>query len=94
MRIELTTKWRIVITDGFAVGVLVVVAYLVRRHGLPTLGLWLDDAEEGAARKAFLSQLIMVGRDHPGYVAVLMGWGSLTGGSDTSLAYPALISGY
>ena len=74
-------------------GILIVIAFLVRRHGLPTQGLWLDDAEEGAARKASLSQLIMVGRDHPGYVAALMGWSRLTGGSDVSLAYPTLAAG-
>jgi hypothetical protein len=93
MEVDLDAKWRSVVTDLLVGGVLIVIAFLVRRHGLPTQGLWLDDAEEGAARKASLSQLIMVGRDHPGYVAALMGWSRLTGGSDVSLAYPALIAG-
>ena len=93
MELDLDAKWRSVVTDLVVVGVLIVIAFLVRRHGLPTQGLWLDDAEEGAARKASPSQLIMVGRDHPGYVAALMGWSRLTGGSDASLAYPALIAG-
>ena len=45
-------KRRRIATDLVVVGVLTVIAFLVRRHGLPTHGLWLDDAVEGAARKA------------------------------------------
>jgi Dolichyl-phosphate-mannose-protein mannosyltransferase len=93
VQFDLSAKWRGFGTDLAVVAVLIVIAFLVRRHGLPTQGLWLDDAQEGAARKASLSELIRVGRDHPGYVAVLMGWSRLTGGSDVSLAYPALIAG-
>jgi hypothetical protein len=37
--------------------------------------------------------LITVSQDHPGYIAALMGWSRLVGGSDVSLAYPALIAG-
>lgn len=93
VRFDQSAKWRGFGTDLAVLAVLIVIAFVVRRHGLPTQGLWLDDAQEGAARKTSLSQLIMVGRDHPGYVAVLMGWSRLTGGGDMSLAYPALIAG-
>src|SRR4051794_2317780 len=37
--------------DALIVGALLVAAYLSRRHGLPTDGLWLDDADPGAAMK-------------------------------------------
>lgn len=93
MSLHLSAKWRSIATDLLVAAILIVIAFIVRRHGLPTQGLWLDDAVEGAARKAPLSQLITVSQDHPGYIAVLMGWSRLAGGSDVSLAYPALIAG-
>jgi hypothetical protein len=75
--------------------VLVVVAFLARRHGLPTDGLWHDDTVPAAGVKAAssLSQLLAVSIEHPGFTAALMGWSHLTGGSDASLTYPALIAG-
>ncbi len=71
------------------------VAFLVRRHGLPTDGLWHDDTNPAAGLKAVssLSQLLAVSIEHPGFTAALMGWRDLTGGSDASLTYPALIAG-
>jgi hypothetical protein len=88
-----TPRWRRYGPELLVAGVLVVVAFLARRHGLPTDGLWLDDTDPGAAVKASLSQLPIVGEDHPGFIAALMGWSHLTGGSDASLAYPALVAG-
>lgn len=85
--------WRQYGPDLLLAGILAVVAFLARRHGLPTDGLWLDDADPGAAvMKASLSQLHLVGEDHPGFIVVLKGWSSLTGGSN-SLAHPAFIAG-
>jgi hypothetical protein len=88
------TWWRRYWPDLLLAGVLGVVAFLVRRHGLPTDGLWLDDAAPAAGLKASSpSQLFYVGVEHAGFIAVLIGWSRLTGGSDASLAYPALIAG-
>ena len=57
-------------------------------------GLWYDDAWVAAgALKGSLPQLLMVGSAHPGFTAVLMGWGHLTGGSAVSMAFPALVAG-
>jgi hypothetical protein len=86
--------WRRYWPDLLLAAVLTVVAVLSRRHGLPTDGLWQDDAEPGAAgMKASLSQLILVGKDHPGYIAILQGWRELTSGGSDSLAAPAFIAG-
>jgi hypothetical protein len=93
MELDRGATRRSVAVDVVIVGVLITIAVLVRVDGLPTHGLWLDDAVEGAARKAPLSQLFTVSQDHPGYVAALMAWGRISGGSDVSLAYPALIAG-
>jgi hypothetical protein len=75
--------------------VLLVVAFLARRHGLPTDGLTYDDTAPAAGAKgaSSLSDLFAVGIDHPGFTAVLMGWKDLIGGSDASWTYPALIAG-
>lgn len=73
--------------------VLGIVAFLARRHGLPTDGLWLDDSVTAAGLDASASGLLVVGADHPGFIAFLAGWSPLTGGSDAALAYPALIAG-
>src|SRR5689334_22922634 len=65
-------QWRRYWLDLLLAIALLVVAVLSRRHGLPTDGLWQDDAEPGAAAmKAPLDQLILVGKDHPGYIAIL-----------------------
>jgi hypothetical protein len=69
------------------------VAFLVRRHGLPTSGLWLDDAVVGAGLNASPTQLLIVGSNNPGFIAALMGWSQFSGQSDAGLAYPALIAG-
>ena len=88
-----STSWRGIVIDLIVVSALAIVAVLVRQHGLPTQGLWLDDAVEGAAVKAPLSQLITVSQDHPGYIVALKLWSHLFGGSDVSLAYPAFLAG-
>jgi hypothetical protein len=85
--------WRRYGPDLLLAGLLTVVAFLVRRHGLPTDGLWLDDAVVGAGLKSLPSHLLTVGANNPGFFAVLSGWSGLTGGSDAGLAYPALIAG-
>jgi hypothetical protein len=72
-----------------------VVAFLARRHGLPTDGLWHDDTNPAAGAKAAssLSQVFAVSIEHPGFTALLMGWKDLFGGGDASWSYPALIAG-
>jgi hypothetical protein len=72
---------------------LAVVAFLLRRHGLPTDGLWLDDSITGAGLTASPSDLFTVSADHPGFTVTLMVWRELTGGSDAALTYLALAAG-
>jgi len=72
---------------------LAVVAFLLRRHGLPTDGLWLDDSVQAAGLQASPSDLFAVSADHPGYTAFLIGWQALGGGSDAALTYPTLAAG-
>lgn len=72
---------------------LAVVAFLLRRHGVPTDGLWLDDSITGAGLTASPSDLFTVSADHPGFILTLMGWRDLTGGSDAALTYLALAAG-
>lgn len=86
-------RWERYGSELLVAGVLVVIAFLTRRHGLPTNGLWLDDAVVGAGLNASLSQLLTVGSNNPGFIAALMGWSPLTGGTDAGLAYPAFIAG-
>jgi hypothetical protein len=83
--------WRY-LPDLAVCSVLVVLAFVIRRHGLPTNGLWLDDAEDAAGLRAPISHLLTVGFDHPGFIASLMGWRHVLGG-DAALAYPAMIAG-
>ena len=72
---------------------LAIVAILVRRHGLPTDGLWLDDSITGAAVRTWSpGDFLALGADHPGYIVLLTGWTQLAGG-DEALAYPALVAG-
>jgi hypothetical protein len=87
--------WQRYGADLLIAAVLGVVAYLARRHGLPTDGLWHDDTNPAAGAKAAssLSQLLAVSLEHPGYTVLLKGWWDLPGGSDASWAYPALIAG-
>jgi hypothetical protein len=75
--------------------VLLVVAFLTRRHVLPTDGLQYEDTAPAAGAKAAssLSQLFNVGIDHPGFSAILIAWHDLFGGSDASFTHPALIAG-
>ena len=72
---------------------LAVVAFLLRRHGLPTDGLWFGDAVQAAALPASASDLFAVSADHPGYTALLIGWRAIGGGSDAVLTYPTLAAG-
>src|ERR687887_294769 len=72
---------------------LAVVGFLLRRDGLPTDGLWLDDSIVGAGLHASVHDLLPVSADHPGYQAGLIGWNELTGGNDATLAYPTLARG-
>jgi hypothetical protein len=81
--------------DLVVAGVLLVIAFLARRHGLPTDGLWHDDTNPAAGAKAVssLSDLFAVSIEHPGFTALLMGWRDLIDGGDASWTYPALIAG-
>lgn len=79
--------------DAVAVSLLVATAILTRWHGLPTDGLWIDDARAAVGLKAPLSQLFTAGPDFPGFISALIGWRWLSGGGDVILAYPALIAG-
>ena len=87
------SSWRTYTPEVLIVVVLGVTAFIVRMHELPTNGFWLDDAVTAAGLKASPSQIVAVNFDHPGYAAGLMAWSRLIGGSDVSLAYPALIAG-
>src|SRR5215211_55067 len=85
--------WRSWASDALTAAVLTAVAFIARRGGLPTDGLWHDDAwVVYGATKGSLSHLFTVGADHPGFTLVLMAWTRL-GGSFESTAYPALIAG-
>jgi hypothetical protein len=86
-------RWRTWAPDALMAAVLGTVAFIARRGGLPTDGLWHDDAwVVFGATKGSLSNLFTVGADHPGFTLVLMAWTRL-GGSFESTAYPALIAG-
>jgi hypothetical protein len=82
---------------AFDVAVLVgltVVAYLVRRGGLPTNGLWFDDSWVAAgALFGKPANLMTVGSGQPMFTAGLMAWHAVVGGSLRHLAYPALVAG-
>jgi hypothetical protein len=76
-----------------AVAVLLVLALAARLHALPDNGLFHDDAWVAlGVLKGGPSDLLTVSTNHPGFSALLMGWGALTG-SPESLAYPALLAG-
>src|SRR5215211_2003383 len=85
--------WRTWAPDALTVAALAAVAFIARVGGLPTDGLWHDDAwVVFGATKGSLSHLLTVGADHPGFTLFLMAWTRL-GGSFESTAYPALIAG-
>jgi len=72
---------------------LTAVAFIARRGGLPTDGLWHDDAwVVFGSTEGSLSHLFTVGADHPGFTLVLMAWTRL-GWSIESTSYPAFIAG-
>jgi hypothetical protein len=87
-------RWSSLAPDVLVFVVLLVTAFVARRGGLPTDGLWHDDAwvAAGAVRGSFW-QLFTVGSGHPGYTGVLMGWGWLAGGSTQSVAFLTLVAG-
>jgi hypothetical protein len=70
-----------------------VVAFLVRRGGLPHDGLWFDDSwVASGAIHGNLFNVITVGSGHPAFTALLMGWHQLDH-SLSGLAIPPLIAG-
>src|SRR5262249_33559201 len=80
--------------DFTVVVVLIVIGFLVRRDGLPTNGLFPDDAWVATgAIYGPLSNLITVGSAHPGFTLFLMAWHGLGGGGLRSLAFPAFTAG-
>jgi hypothetical protein len=81
------------IGDALVVVLLLVTAFLARRHSLPRDGLWYDDAWEAAgAAKGSLSHLLAVSENQPGFRLALMVLYRLTRNS-ASFAYPAMIAG-
>jgi hypothetical protein len=85
--------WRSWGPDALIAVTLIVVAFIARRDGLPTDGLWHDDAwVVFAATKGSLSHLFTIGADHPGFTLLLMAWTRL-GGTIESTSYPAFIAG-
>jgi hypothetical protein len=86
-------RWRSWAPDALVVATLTAVAFITRHGGLPTDGLWHDDAwVVFGATKGSLSHLFTVGADHPGYTLLLMAWTRL-GGNIESTSYPAFIAG-
>jgi hypothetical protein len=84
--------WVRVIEVAALIGV-TVVAFLVRRGGLPHDGLWFDDSwVASGAIHGNLFDVITVGSGHPAFTALLMGWHQLDH-SLSGLAIPALIAG-
>jgi hypothetical protein len=79
--------------DALTVAALAVVAFIARHGGLPTDGLWHDDAwVVFGSTEGSLSHLLTVGADHPGFTLLLMAWTRL-GGSIESTSYPAFVAG-
>ena len=89
-----TTEVRAWAFDVAMVVMLAVTAFAVRRHTMPTNGLWFDDAwvSAGATRASF-GDLFTVSNNQPGFAAALMLWGRVVGRSATAMAVPALIAG-
>ena len=92
-RDERAKRWRAWAPDALTIAALAVVAFITRRGGLPTDGLWHDDAWVVlGATKGSLSHLFTVGADHPGFTLLLMAW-TRFGGSIESTSYPAFVAG-
>jgi hypothetical protein len=87
-------RWSAYAPDALMAALLLVIAFMARRGGLPADGLWPDDAwvGTGALRGSF-SQVFTVGSGQPGYTGALMVWSWLTSGGSRGLAYPTLIAG-
>jgi len=80
--------------DVGVVAALSALALAARLHTLPDGGLFHDDAWVAlGVLKGGPGDLLDVGTNHPGFSALLMGWGALTGRSTGTLAYPALVAG-
>lgn len=80
--------------DVVALLVLTGVAYLARRGGIATDGLWFDDSWVAAG--AIHGQprgLLTVGSGHPAFTALLMGVDRLGGGNLDHLGVPSLLFG-
>lgn len=74
--------------------VMLVMAYLLRRDGLPRDGLWFDDAWVATgALKSRLGDAVAAGSAHPGFTAWLRIQHKIFGGGLPALAYPALAAG-
>lgn len=86
-------SWTIAL-DAVIVVALLLVAYLVRRDGLPRDGLWFDDSWVAAgAVRGTISNLMTVSSGQPGFSAGLMVWSRITDGDIRTLAYPAMVAG-
>jgi hypothetical protein len=82
------------VLDVVVVIALLVIGYVVRRDGLPTDGLFFDDAwvVTGAVHGR-VADLLTVGSAHPGFTLLLKVWGHIGGGGLRSFAYPSLAVG-
>ena len=80
--------------DVIAVIALAVVAFQVRRAGLPGDGLWFDDSwVAAAAMRGNISQLMTIGTAHPAFTTLLMSVNALGNGGVKELGVPALLAG-
>ncbi len=79
--------------DGAVAVVLLVLGALIRRAGLPTDGLWYDDAWVATgASKGGPADLLTVSTNHPGFTALMMAWARISARSEL-MVWPAFVAG-
>lgn len=85
---------RLTAIDLAVVALLAAAAFATRLDALPPDGLANDDAWAAlGGLKAPLSQLLVVGSNHPGFTAVLMAWDLVAPAGAASMTLPALVAG-
>jgi len=86
--------WRRHTADPVVAGALFVLALVARHGSLPRDGLIYDDAWVAVgATKAPVGDLLTVSTNHPGFTALLMGWGGLAPSGAGWMALPAYVGG-